>query len=170
MKYENIILDYLIKNGIDYIVHIPDKILLPLIEAAERRKSTKLILVTREEEGIGVCAGLHMAGHKPVMVMQSSGIGNSITAITGVLQTHHIPLLIIISIRGSLYEYNPSDAPLGSSIWKIMEALSIPFFVPRNGDEIRDIIDGIVPLCNSSQGPAVVGLLDQILRRREHEN
>ncbi|MEM3193045.1 MAG: sulfopyruvate decarboxylase subunit alpha [Candidatus Parvarchaeota archaeon] len=169
MKYEEIILDSLINNGVDYIVHIPDKILLPIIKLAEKRKFPNLILVTREEEGIGICAGIYMSGHRPVILMQSSGIGNSITAITSLLQTHYIPLLIIISIRGGLFEYNPADTPLGRSMSKLLDALSIPYFVPGSPDELRYVINGSIPLCQSSQNPVVIGLNDQMLRRYENE-
>lgn len=167
MKYEEIIINSLIKGGIDYIVHIPDKILLPIIQLAENRKSPNLLLVTREEEGIAICSGIYLGGHTPVMVMQSSGIGNSITAITSILQTHHIPLLIILSLRGSLFEYNPSDVPLGSSLHKIFDALSIPYFVPSSPDELKFVIEGSIPLCESSQGVVAIILNDSKLRRYE---
>jgi len=169
MKYEEIIIDSLKRNGVDYIVHIPDKILLPIIRKAEKVKTLKLVLVTREEEGIAICSGIYMAGHIPVMVMQSSGLGNSITAITSILQTHHIPLVIIISIRGSLFEYNPSDTPLGSSLHRILDSLSVPYFVPDSPDNLKYTIEGSISLSKSSQGIVVIGLNDKMLRRYENE-
>lgn len=169
MKYEEVILNSITNNGVDYIVHIPDKVLLPLIKLTESQNFPNLILVTREEEGIGICAGIYMSGHMPVMVMQSSGIGNSITAITSILQTHHIPLLIIISIRGGLFEYNPSDTPLGSSMPKLLDSLSIPYYVPASPFDLKNVIDGSIPLCRASQNPVVIGLNDQLLRRYENE-
>ena len=57
------------------------------------------IPVTREEEGIGICAGAYMGGHKPAILMQNSGLGNSINALKSLMELYKFPLVIIISHR-----------------------------------------------------------------------
>ena len=37
--------------------------------------------LTREEEGVGISAGAALAGLKPVMLIQSSGLGNMVNAL-----------------------------------------------------------------------------------------
>jgi sulfopyruvate decarboxylase subunit alpha len=165
MNYEEYIYKELKSGGVDFVVHIPDKILLPLINLIEASREINSILVAREEEGIAICAGLFMSGHSPVMVMQSSGLGNSISSITSILQAHSIPLLIIISLRGGLFEYNPSDVPLGRSIERISQALAIPYYCPFDLQGLSTVIAGALVLCKTYQGPVIIALQDGVLQR-----
>lgn len=165
--YEEAILESFKKNNVDYVVHIPDKVLLPVVELIEKDGTMKSVLVTREEEGIAMCSGLYMAGKRPAIMMQSSGIGNSITAITSILMAHSIPLVIIMSYRGSLYEYNPADTQLGTSLPKLMESLSVPFYIPQSLKELSDELNGAFPLSETSQKPVAFAINADILRRSE---
>ena len=62
--------------------------------------------VTREEEGVGIASGLTLAGRRVVMIVQDNGIGNALTALTTFPQAYHIPMLMLVSRRGGLGEYN----------------------------------------------------------------
>ncbi|WP_269850515.1 thiamine pyrophosphate-binding protein [Methanosarcina horonobensis] len=64
----------IMKNaGIDLAATLPcDRIknLLPLVS-----KNFPEIKLTREENGVGICAGFYLAGGKPMMLIQSTGSG-----------------------------------------------------------------------------------------------
>ncbi|MDA8142423.1 MAG: thiamine pyrophosphate-binding protein [Thermoplasmatales archaeon] len=169
MSYEEVVVNSLTQNNVQFMVHIPDKVLLPIVKLAEHSGNFTSLLVAREEEGVAICAGLHMGGKKPVILMQSSGIGNSVTALTSVIQSHQIPLVIIVSLRGGLFEYNPSDVPLGRSLGKLLDSLSIPNFQPGSDRELSITLDGAFRLAETSQGPVVVTINANILKRWENE-
>ena len=44
----------------------------------------RVVQVCKEDEGLSICAGLHAAGHKSVMMMQYTGLLDSINALRGV--------------------------------------------------------------------------------------
>ena len=73
-----------------------------------------------EGDAIATCAGATLAGQKSVMLMQNSGLGNTVSPITSLLYTFKIPVLIIVSIRG---EAGISDEPQHELMGKITTSL-----------------------------------------------
>ena len=69
------------KSGIDLITTVPCANLKEVILMLEDDPDIKHVPVTREEEGVGICAGAWMGGGKTAMLMQNSGLGNSINAL-----------------------------------------------------------------------------------------
>jgi len=115
------------------------------------------VLVTREEEGVGIAAGASLGGKRAALIMQSTGLGNILNALTSVNVVHQIPLLIIMSIRGTLFEYNPADVPLGKSLDSILKAIGLPYYTP-DITKLSETIRGAVTLSETSRLPVVIGL------------
>ena len=88
--------------------------------------------VTREEEGIGICAGAYMGGRKPAILMQNSGLGNSINALKSLTELYKFPLVIIISHRGTEGETICGQIPMGESTPRLLNAMDFHFFEPTN--------------------------------------
>jgi sulfopyruvate decarboxylase alpha subunit len=126
---EQEIISFLKENKFDFGVTFPSSRLKRLIQMIEDDKDIFTVSVTREEEGIGVCAGAYLAGKKPFMLIQSSGLGNSINAIASLLKTYRIPILILAEHRGSYNEKIPAQVPLGIALPGILEAMKIPFML-----------------------------------------
>jgi sulfopyruvate decarboxylase subunit beta len=56
--------------------------------------------LTREEDGVGISAGAYLAGARPLVAIQSSGLGNMLNAILSLTVTFGLPLPIFASWRG----------------------------------------------------------------------
>ncbi len=83
------------------VVYVPDNPLSHVLrEFEERYRDIRLQLATREEEAFGIAAGLYLGGRLPTVMLQSSGLGNSLNALTSLLLPYQIPVLIIVSMRG----------------------------------------------------------------------
>src|SRR5687767_13351752 len=63
--------------GIDLVSSVPDINMLQLINLLYEDKQIAHVPVGREEEGVGVCAGAHLGGKKPALLMQNGGLLNS---------------------------------------------------------------------------------------------
>jgi sulfopyruvate decarboxylase TPP-binding subunit len=103
------IIDALERIAPTHLLWLPSSTLKAVIDHAERRAQDGAWLsfpITREEEAIGIAAGLTLGGGRPVLVIQDNGLGNALTALTTFPQAYHIPLLAIVSQRGGLNEYN----------------------------------------------------------------
>ncbi len=131
------VIDILRKNRIDYAATLPcDRIkaLLPLIE-----KNLKTIPLTREENGVGICAGLYLGGKRPIMVIQSTGIGNMINALESLNLTYGIPLPVLASWRGVHKEAIEAQWQFGKKLPAILDAAGIEFTMVETKDEIDKI-------------------------------
>jgi sulfopyruvate decarboxylase TPP-binding subunit len=58
-------------------------------------------------------------------MLQSSGLGNSLNALTSLLIPYKIPALVIISMRGDLGEWNDAQVPMGRALRSICNAIGI---------------------------------------------
>ncbi len=126
--------------GIDFIVSVPCANLKELIPMVDESPDIIHLPVTREEEGVGICAGAYMGGKKPAMLMQNSGLGNSINALASLNMLYEIPLLMIISHRGVQGEPIVAQVPMGELTSKLLDTMDIPYFLPHKGVDPADLI------------------------------
>jgi sulfopyruvate decarboxylase subunit alpha (EC 4.1.1.79) len=126
--------------GIDFIVSVPCANLKELIPMVDEDPDIIHLPVTREEEGVGVCAGAYMGGKKPAMLMQNSGLGNSINALSSLNMLYGIPLLMIMSHRGVEGEPIVAQVPMGELTPKLLDTMDIPYFMPEKGVDPADLI------------------------------
>src|SRR2546425_10129522 len=101
--------------------YVPDAGHSRLIELCQGDRKMLSVVLTTEEEGIGLAAGAWLGGEKSVLLMQSSGVGNVINA-AGLLKTCRIPLLMIVTMRGEAGEFNSWQVPLGQAAPALLQA------------------------------------------------
>ena len=88
------------RAGIDFATSVPCVNLQQLLTLVGEDPEIIHVPVTREEEGVGLCAGAWMGGRRPALLMQNSGLGNCINALASLDILYGIPLLMVISHRG----------------------------------------------------------------------
>jgi len=92
------------------VVYVPDNPLSHVLRVLhERYPDVRTTVATREEEAFGIAAGLYLGGKRPTVMLQSSGLGNSINALTSLFMPYQIPALVIISMRGDEGEWNAAQ-------------------------------------------------------------
>jgi sulfopyruvate decarboxylase alpha subunit len=122
--------------GIGHIVYVPDNPLSHILGAAQRQSpAIPQTLATREEEAVGIAAGLYLGGVKPAILMQSSGLGNCANAVASLLVAYQVPLVFVMSMRGDPGEWNWAQVPLGRAIRPILDALGIQHLEVSSDDE-----------------------------------
>ena len=77
--HEQDVADQLVSAGVDVVVSLPCDKNKGFTDLIHHR--FKVVDVTREEDGVGICAGAYLVGSRPVMSIQSSGMGNMMNAI-----------------------------------------------------------------------------------------
>ena len=114
------------KNGFNFYTGVPCSILSNIINYLSMSKEYTYIPATREDEALGMAVGAYMGGKKPVVLMQNSGLGHSINALTSLVLLYKFPILLIISWRG----YKGKDAPehllMGKYMLKFLRTMQIP--------------------------------------------
>ena len=111
------IFQYLLKNKIENFIGVPDSTLKYFIH--EGLKHKKIIIANREEEAIGIGAGMVLANSPTLIFMQNAGFANSISSITSLVQLYQIPMIFLIGWRG----YLKDDAPEHTTIGRIQPKL-----------------------------------------------
>jgi len=119
--------------GIDFVASVPCVYLKDLLDLISADKDIVHVPVTREEEGVGICAGAFMGGKRPALLMQNSGLGNCTNALASLDLLFGIPLLMIISHRGVEGERVSAQAPMGRITQPLLNAIDIPFYKPPAG-------------------------------------
>jgi sulfopyruvate decarboxylase alpha subunit len=112
--------------GITHVAYVPDNPLSYVLNALEGYPKIRTTLATREEEAFGIAAGLYLGGVRAAVMLQSSGLGNSLNALTSLIVPYQIPMLILISMRGDAGEWNSAQVPMGRAVVPILDAMSIP--------------------------------------------
>ncbi len=116
-KIQRKIFQFFNKNKIENFVGVPDSTLKHFID--EGLKCKKILIANREEEAIGIGAGMILADSSTIMFMQNAGFANSISTITSLIQLYEIPMIFLIGWRG----YLKDDAPEHKKIGKIQPEL-----------------------------------------------
>jgi sulfopyruvate decarboxylase subunit beta len=157
--HEGLVLSILKDQGIDIVSSVPcdkAKDLCFMIPGKFNH-----IGLTREEDGIGVSAGAFLAGKRPAMVIQSSGLGNSLNALMSLTRTYSLPLPILASWRGVQDEVIPAQVPFNAALPKILEATGIPFTVIRDGSDLEKIGD-VISDCFEQSTPHIGLILPKV--------
>jgi len=127
--------------GCRHVVYVPDN---PLSHVLSRFASgyhdIRLMLATREEEAFGIAAGLYLAGARPALMFQSSGLGNSLNAVTSLMIPYQIPVLMVVSMRGDESEWNAAQVPMGRAVRPILDAMAVPHVTPGAAGDVQETI------------------------------
>ena len=127
------ILDGLEICNVKLVASVPCANLSSLLIELDNSK-IKHIPVTREEEGVGICSGAYLGGMRSALIMQNSGLGNSINALASLNLLYEIPILMIISHRGVENEKICAQVPMGELTIPILEDMDIPYVEIKSGD------------------------------------
>jgi sulfopyruvate decarboxylase subunit alpha len=125
--------------GTGDVVYVPDNPLSNVLRAlAAEHPNIRTTIATREEEAFGIAAGLYLGGVRPVVMLQSSGLGNSINGLASLNVAFDIPILMLITMRGGEGEWNPTQHPMGLAVRPILESLGIPHVTIESDDHAEE--------------------------------
>jgi sulfopyruvate decarboxylase subunit alpha len=113
--------------GVRLISALPETWLVHLIRMADEDPEVTLVRLAKEEEGVGISAGAHLAGVRSAMLMQNHGFLASINGIVSLAHLYRIPLLMLISYRGEFGERDPWQTEGGGVTEALLQALRIPY-------------------------------------------
>jgi sulfopyruvate decarboxylase subunit alpha len=127
VKHSQVIYDALKASGVRLMSALPETWLVHLMRMADDDPEMKLVRLAKEEEGVGISAGAHLAGVKTAMLMQNHGFLQSINGIVSLARLYRIPLLMLISYRGEFGERDPWQTEGGGVTEPLLQALNIPY-------------------------------------------
>jgi sulfopyruvate decarboxylase alpha subunit len=140
-------------NDVRLVTYVPDKVLTPLIAGLERDPFFTAFATAREEEAVGIVSGAWMGGMRGVVLMQTSGFGTLANALASLAVPFQIPVLMIVSERGTLGEFNLGQALVCRTMRPVLDALGIVNHTITRIDELEFIIDRSIKQAVATQAP-----------------
>lgn len=125
----------LLRQSTSAVAYVPDSRLNGILRTLEDSGVPDRVLLrslTREEECIAYTAGQRMGNRRAAVMMQSSGLGNAVNAIATLAVPYRLGVPLIISMRGTLGEQNPSQIPIGRAVEGILAQLGVQSFSLRD--------------------------------------
>lgn len=158
-----IIFDALKRCDVRLFSALPETWLVHLIRMAEDDPETILVRLAKEEEGVGISAGAHFAGVKSAMLMQNHGFLASINGIVSFAHLYKIPLLMLISFRGTFGERDPWQTQGGNVTEALLRATGIPYSFLDSIENVEKRIRQAQTLAESSLQPVAVLLTRDLM-------
>jgi len=157
VKTSKLVYEGLKEAGVDFVVTLPDGWLRDIIATISEDRKWVHVPIHREEEGVGIAAGAYLSGKKPAMIIQNSGLGNSLNALASLNMVHRIPLLLLMSDRGhAAGEVRGHFLPLGQAVRRILRAIGIPFFELDRPEQAKQLIIQAQGLTQSAKIPVAL--------------
>jgi sulfopyruvate decarboxylase alpha subunit len=129
----------LARAGVRIVGYVPDAGHKRLIELCLADKSMRAVVLTTEEEGIGLAAGAWLGGARSVLLMQSSGVGNTVNVL-GLLKTCGFPLVTIVTMRGEAGEFNSWQVPMGGGTQASFETMGVAVKRASAASEVAPLV------------------------------
>ncbi|MEU8779616.1 thiamine pyrophosphate-binding protein [Streptomyces sp. NPDC048606] len=124
------VLDTLLSHGATHFTGVPCSLLkglFRLLESAERPAA--YLPAPREDTALGTASGLALAGARPVVLMQNSGLGYSLNVLTSFNLIYDVHLPLIVSWRG----HDGNDAVehdvIGRELPRLLDVFGLPWTV-----------------------------------------
>jgi sulfopyruvate decarboxylase TPP-binding subunit len=132
--------------GIRFIVALPDRttsehLLKPMLDDPELR----VVQICKEDEGVSICSGLYAAGQRALLLMQHTGLLDSINALRGVAMEGKNPVCMMVGLLNK----EPGVSPTASRhygvrvVEPVLDAMQIPHHLIEAPDDVEKIVPAI---------------------------
>jgi sulfopyruvate decarboxylase alpha subunit len=151
--WHEIVLATLKKNDVRLVPYVPDRVFTPLIKALHADTFFTTFACTREEEAIGIVTGAWMGGVRGAVLMQTSGFATIPNALASLAMPGQIPLLLLVSERGTLGEFNLGQALVCRTVRPVLDSLGVEHHTVTRIDELDFILDRSIKQAVAIQQP-----------------
>lgn len=156
-------LDELINHRIDFFCGVPDSVIRKLIELIPET-GISYVSATCEDVAVGVCVGAYLAGKKPCLLMQNSGLGNASDAIVTLNTLYKIPFLFVISWRGFDGCDEVQHLDWGGITLPFLDTIGLPYMLISENNYKENINKAMSMINNQNISVALIvrrGYLDE---------
>lgn len=151
--------------GVAFAASLPDSWLTGILDALDASEAIRHIPVTREDEGVGLVAGMTLAGRRGVVVCQNAGVLVSTNALAGYGAHHGLAVPVIAALRGGPDDGFYYQAYKARGAARVLDGIGVPHFVVSDPDRVEDAAR-VVDMAWLHRRPAVVFLTREALMGR----
>jgi sulfopyruvate decarboxylase TPP-binding subunit len=111
-------------------------------------------------------SGHWLGGKKSVLLMQSSGVGNTVNMLS-MLSNCRFPFVTLVTMRGEFGEFNSWQVPMGRATADVLSAMGLSVHIVTEEDKLIKTIDAALYAAYSSDQQVAVLLSQQLVGRKE---
>jgi sulfopyruvate decarboxylase alpha subunit len=152
--------------GIRQVGYVPDAGHARLIELCRNDPNIADVVLTTEEEGVGLVAGATLGGQRAALLMQSSGVGNCINMFS-LLRTCSFPCVILVTMRGEFAEFNPWQVLMGSNTETLLKLSGFLCYRVEQPDDVDDIVAGGCDMAFGGNFAVAILLTQRLIGRKQ---
>ena len=155
MDWPDSIFNVIRRSDIVQVGYVPDAGHSRLIQLCREDAAVHDVLLTTEEEGVGLAAGAYLGGQRAALLMQSSGVGNCVNMFS--LLVHcKIPCLLLVTMRGEYGELNPWQIPMGSIVESTLRLAGFLTYKVETPGEAVETVDAACQMAFTGELPIAV--------------
>ena len=150
------ILEALRAAGIEFVVSVPDIVTSEgLLRPLASRQDMRLVRVCKEDEGISICAALSFCGKRALLLMQHTGLLDSLNALRAIGVEYANPVCMMVGLLGAEAGIAPQrSARYGVRIVPaILDAMGVPHW-PIGSDADLPLLERGIAHAYASGSPA----------------
>ncbi len=132
--------------GIRFIIALPDRVTSQhLLKPMLRDPDFRVVQVCKEDEGVSICSGLFAAGQRSLLLMQYTGLLDSVNALRGVAMEGQNPVCMMVGLLGK----EPGVAPTKSKrygvriVEPVLDAMQIEHELIEEAGDIGKIVPAV---------------------------
>ncbi|MPZ58968.1 MAG: phosphonopyruvate decarboxylase [Rhizobiales bacterium] len=152
--------------GIRQVGYVPDAGHSRLIDLCKQDNGITDVVLTTEEEGIGLVAGATLGGQRAALLMQSSGVGNCVNMFA-LLRNCGFPCLLLVTMRGEYAEFNPWQVPMGSITEQCLKLCGFQVYRVNQADEVDDVVGAASDMAFEGNLAVAVILSQRLIGRKQ---
>ncbi len=135
------IIEAIKRSGVEFVVSVPDRVTSEtVLRQAASDSAFKLVRVCKEDEGVSICAALSFCDKRALLLMQNTGLLDSVNALRGIAVEYQLPVVMMVG----LLSHESASPPTQSRsygvriVTPILDAMGIAYeYLHSAGDEQR---------------------------------
>ena len=141
--------------GVRQVAYVPDAGLSELLRLCADDETMRTVLLAHEQEGPALVAGAWLGGERAALLMQSSGAGNCVAALS-LIRACRFPFLALVTMRGEWGETNPWQLPMGQGTAPHLEQCGVIVSRVDDAADAFETIAAAAAIAFESQAAAAV--------------
>jgi len=144
------------ERGFDLYAGVPCSYLKPFINYVIDADELTYVGAANEGDAVAIAAGAELGGSRGVVMLQNSGLGNTVNPLTSLTETFRIPVMIIVTLRGE-----PGGAPdepqhelMGRITTDMLDLMGVRWaWFPEREDDVESALDAAVGHLDAERRP-----------------
>ena len=143
--------------GITHVLTVPDTHLKTVLALLAEESSPRLVTVCTEDEAMAINVGLHITGHRPMLLIQNNGLFACINSLKALALDAQVPTLLLIGQFGRDVSKSNRDNTLRAVrlLEPTLETWGVPYYTLEGPEDIGKFADA-VQRCWADQGPVAI--------------